>query len=1211
MLPLLPSLAAFFCVAQATDLERALPITVGSVIKPFDGKSLADWEGDMAYWSVKDGAIVGQTTAARPLGESTYLVWKGGELRDFELTFEYRLVGGNSGVHIRSFGAAPLAIRGLQADIDAGPDFNACLYEHGGRGLVAMRGQISTWFDNSTQRSIEFADADKLNGVARAEQWNRYKVRAIGNRVDLELNGYPMCTFLDRDVAKFTPAGLLALQLHEGAPMKVEFRGLELRTLSSAVAEDQVGQARWIWTKAEPRDDDRAWFGKVVPLAQAAPYARLEGSGDDACEVRIDGKLVFENDDWQKPMWVELEGGLSQGLHKIEIRAKNGSGRSGVQFALDLVMEDRSRERIITDSSWHASAVEPPADWLAKQSAGGAVELGRLGTQPWGMLQTARSYTQSQALDAASISVLPGFEAELLYAVPRTLEGSWVALCFDNAGRLYTSDQLGGLYRVTLTADSTRPRTIEEVRLPIRYVQGLAWAFDALYAVAALPDGERPMGLYRLRDTNEDDQLDEVSLLSPFKGEGGEHGPHAVVLGPDGTSLYVIAGNHTSLPEPLIHSRVPRLWGEDQLLARREDPRGHALGVAAPGGWLARTNADGAAWELVAAGMRNAYDVAFDHEGEAFTFDSDMEWDRALPWYRPTRILHLASGADFGWRRGSGKWPDWLPDSLPSVVDVGAGSPTGVAFGALSNFPTVLRKALFAGDWARGRILAVQLEPNGTSYAGRVIEFASGRPLPVTDLAFGRDGALYFVTGGRNARSGLYRLRWTGGELEPAASEGAEAEAAADEQTWSEMRAMRRNVEGFHRDAQGEAPVDGLVRLLDNNDRFLRHAVRTALEHQPVETWGAQALLASSPQAALQAALALARAAPSVDLTMLLGMVTALDFEQLDSAQQRDWLRAIELGLIRRGLPSDEVRERLIALLSPRFENADAAFERKLCEILVALGDPSIVPRALARLEQEPSPARALGLAWPLRVAHQGWTRALHERYFAWIGRMRASLAGGASFEMYLEGMTSDALLGVEESAQDAMRKLAEPPPPAAAIELPAGREKRDPTLRWTLEELAQIVRENKGVRSFANGRLAYARARCADCHTIAGAGGNSGPDLTSVAGRLSPYDLLEAIVVPSATISDQYKDTLLFLKDDAMLVGRFVDAGDETSVRFATAPPHESVVEIEKADIMEVRDSKLSRMPEGLLDQLTESDVLDLLEFVLAGGVLEPKARD
>jgi hypothetical protein len=147
--------------------------------------------------------------------------------------------------------------------------------------------------------------------------------------------------------------------------------------------------------------------------------------------------------------------------------------------------------------------------------------------------------------------------------------------------------------------------------------------------------------------------------------------------------------------------------------------------------------------------LRNCYDLAFNRAGEMFTWDSDMEWDVGMPWYRPTRVLHVTPGAEFGSRSGWSAWPEYFFDSLPGLLRSGRGSPTGVAVYNHLMFPRRYHDAVFMGDWSRGRILAVRLNPEQGSYKAEVETFAIGKPLNITDLEVGPDGWLHFCTGGR------------------------------------------------------------------------------------------------------------------------------------------------------------------------------------------------------------------------------------------------------------------------------------------------------------------------------------------------------------------------------------------------------------------------------------------------------------------------------
>ena len=210
----------------------------------------------------------------------------------------------------------------------------------------------------------------------------------------------------------------------------------------------------------------------------------------------------------------------------------------------------------------------------------------------------------------------------------------------------------------------------------------------------------------------------------------------------------------------------------------------------APQGWIARTDPDGKEWELIASGMRNPFDIAFNRDGELFTYDADMEWDIGEPWYRPTRVNHVISGAEFGFRNGSAKWPAYYIDSFGAVVDIGPGSPTGITFGYGAKFPEKYRDALFISDWSFGKLRAVHLKPEGASYTAEVEEFVSGQPLPVTDVVINpSDGAMYLAVGGRGTQSALYRVTYTGGDVDSVSNADPEAQA---------QRELRRKLESYH-----------------------------------------------------------------------------------------------------------------------------------------------------------------------------------------------------------------------------------------------------------------------------------------------------------------------------------------------------------------------------------------------------------------------------
>jgi putative heme-binding domain-containing protein len=245
---------------------------------------------------------------------------------------------------------------------------------------------------------------------------------------------------------------------------------------------------------------------------------------------------------------------------------------------------------------------------------------------------------------------------------------------------------------------------------------------------------------------------------------------------------------------------------EDVLLPRLNDARGHAANILAPGGTIWRLDHEGKNMSLVAAGFRNQYDAAFSPTGELFTFDSDMEWDEGLPWYRAVRVCHCPPGADFVWRTGSANTPDYYIDSLPPVLETGRGSPVGVEFYDHVAFPAKYRGALFLADWAIGVIFAVHLERDGASYKGRAERFCVGAPMNVTDLAVGPDGALYFTMGGRGSQGGVYRIVYADRKPQPEAHslEALIAACPQPQAAWSRSRFPRLMVEW------GVAPEDFL-----------------------------------------------------------------------------------------------------------------------------------------------------------------------------------------------------------------------------------------------------------------------------------------------------------------------------------------------------------------------------------------------------------------
>jgi type 1 glutamine amidotransferase len=198
----------------------------------FDGATLAGWEGRPEFWSVENGAIVGQTTAEQPTKGNTFLIWRQGLVDDFELAFTYRLTGGNSGVQYRSQDMGDFVVGGYQADFEVGPKYTGILYEERGRGILAERGQRITITDEGTKVPGEpIGPADELQQGVKPDDWNDVRIVARGNRLQHFVNGQLMSETVDEQPDKRRLEGVLALQLHAGPPMKLEVKDIRLERL--------------------------------------------------------------------------------------------------------------------------------------------------------------------------------------------------------------------------------------------------------------------------------------------------------------------------------------------------------------------------------------------------------------------------------------------------------------------------------------------------------------------------------------------------------------------------------------------------------------------------------------------------------------------------------------------------------------------------------------------------------------------------------------------------------------------------------------------------------------------------------------------------------------------------------------------------------------------------------------------------------------------
>ncbi|MBP7140527.1 MAG: c-type cytochrome [Opitutaceae bacterium] len=816
---------------------------------------------------------------------------------------------------------------------------------------------------------------------------------------------------------------------------------------------------------------------------------------------------------------------------------------------------------------------------------------------------------ENKATPVSRIKAAKDFQVELIYSVPGEQQGSWVNLCVDPKGRIYASDQYGGLYRFTppppgQALDSTQ---IERVPADIRAVNGMVWAFGALYVGVNDYDQKIPCGLYRLTDSDGDDQLDKVELLRAIEARG-DHGVHAVLLTEDGKGLYLVCGNGAKLTEISPDSPVPHLWGEDHLLPRIPDGRGFMTNVLGPGGIIYRVTPDGRDFRMVACGFRNVFDAALNREGDLFTFDADMEYDFNTSWYRPTRINHVVSGAEFGWRNGAGKRPEFYEDNLPAVIDIGPGSPAGTVFGYGAKFPARYQNAFFGLDWSWGKLYAVFLEPDGATYKATKEEFLSGTPLPLTDaIIHPGDGAMYFAIGGRRVQSGVYRVTY----------QGTESTAPAQvKEPKNPLRDLRHRLEKLHTSSSPKG-VAMAWPYLGHADRFIRWAARTAIEHIPTSAWADRALRERDPAARVEALLALARAggispphrtdeSPPVDHALgerLLKSLVEIDFDRLDPQRRLALVRTAQIILHRFDIHPSALTRPLKAKLEARYPADGPEMNWLLCETLVYLQSESVAEKTMALIAAASTQEEQIEYARSLRMLKKGWTMESRKAYLEWFNKA-ANFRGGASFKQFIAFIRTDALTTLTEKEKSSLEEVINRPVEERSVietfgDIFAGRTPRD----WKLADLAPAVETGMKNRNFENGRRMFGAAACVACHRFNNQGGMTGPDLTGAGGRYSAHDLLDQILNPSKEINEQFVPIILTKENGETVVGTVVNLkGDTVIINTDPSIPNQQVA-VDRKEVKSIEPSKISPMPPMLLSSMTEPEILDLLAYVLSAG--------
>ena len=1231
----------------------------------FNGKDLTGWDGNPALWSVEDGCITGKTSGPDTLTYNQFLIWRGGVVKNFELHAKIRCSASNTGIQYRSLelpANGKWSVGGYQFDIHPTAAHQGSIFGERGRGVIVQNGESVVIDPQGTRWLV----AQHEPVVPDMKEWHDYTIIAQGNHLIQKVDGKVTSDLVDHEEAKRSLEGILAFQLHRGPAMTVQAKDIMLKELpdGGVIAFDKAslpadakplgkekggkpkandkGKAapntepkavsaapaasadwKWIWRDA-PSPGAAARLKKTFDLDGAVQSATLHVTCDNGAKVFLNGELVLTNPDWQRPTQADVTKNLRKGSNELLAEATNKGGVAAFVASLTMKMTDGSERIVLTDASW-LGATSGKEDWQPVKV------IAAYGAGPWrdvvnrqgGASAKGKPKDKTRAAPKddgivtapADIHTPPGFEVELICTVPKAEQGSWVGLTVDDKGRLIATDQYGGLYRLTAPAIGSRDSAqIEKLGADVKGAHGVLHAFDSIYAI--VNEDREHAGVWRFRDPKGNGQFEEKTLIRTIKGSS-EHGNHSLVLSPDGQSIYTACGNATAQPEPLEHTRLARPFYDDQVVPRLS--KGGTFSDTEPHAFTCKLSPDGRRCEMIAAGMRNHFDIAFNALGDLFTYDSDMEWDAGTPWYRPTRIYHLVSGGDYGFRESSGKLPAYSAGIVPPLIDVGPGSPTGVVSGLGAKFPAKYQNAIFACDWTYGTLYAVHPTPSGAGYTAKLEEFITGKPLPLTDAVIGKDGAMYFAIGGRRTQSAVYRVTYV----------GKESTAPAAKPIETPEHKLRVELERLHDEGAGPEAIDQAWPHLGHADRLVRSAARVAIERQPAKLWAARALQQTEPWAVIESAVALTRTGGKEHQAALLAMLNKLAFAKLNGPQQIALVGACELSIARTGKPEGEALAQTIARLDAIYPAKTNDLNREISRTLIALGAPSAVaktmqlmagakdgdpawlsvtklsrndrygPKFLRTGESRPN-QQQIAYACALRTAKTGWTPELRNEFFHWFAST-GPWQGGNQFRGFLGSIQNEALANAPEADRKALAELAKPAPGTANITLV--QPPRGPGKIYTVDEVVAFAKDAMHDRDFTRGHDMFIAAACQACHRLGNDGGGVGPDLTGAGNRYTLRDLLENIIQPSKVISDQYESTIIELKDGNVITGRIT--GDETNTLFlATNPsaPNE-VTEVKLSDIKSRTVSPVSLMPPSLVNTMNPSEVMDLLAYILSGG--------
>jgi putative heme-binding domain-containing protein len=464
---------------------------------------------------------------------------------------------------------------------------------------------------------------------------------------------------------------------------------------------------------------------------------------------------------------------------------------------------------------------------------------------------------------------------------------------------------------------------------------------------------------------------------------------------------------------------------------------------------------------------------------------------------------------------------------------------------------------------------------------------------------------------------------------------GNESTADGEMTQITEENKLRRQLESFH-GTPNAAAVATVWPHLDHADRHIRYAARMALEHQPLSSWKDKALSEKNPVALTNALIGLIRSTTEQDKALIIDALFNINYASLSASQQLDVLRAYELVFSRFGMPGAAQKKKLIVLFDAQYPATTNDFNKALSKLLVFLEAPSVLPKTLVlmdkkeeknpnddlamssedlilrnpqygldiakMLEKMPEPQQTY-LAIMLSKAEKGWKPEMREKYFSWY-RKAFSYRGGNSYIGFIDKARNFALKNVSKGKRKYYDELS-----GGDLLTDSGNDlersdyPKGPGKNYQLKDMDTLFAAELKNRNFKTGKSMYIATTCIRCHAIKGEGGNVGPDLTQIGTRFSTKDIMEAILLPSKTISDQYATTEFQLKNGKSMVGKITNQDDENYYIAQNPYVADILVKVPKKNVLSKNYSTVSSMLPGMVNSLNAEELRDLVAYLKSGG--------